>query len=261
MLVFNFYYFLYINNIYNNTMADYELSILRNTTPVDSREEAIAILDSFEGHMIGQPISILYKDIQGKIKVLFAVGKKNVTDIEVGYPICGEDFYDIIGEVDGKIFWKEVQGNVISDTEKPLEVLSTSQEEFEQFSNIGDNVISFVENKIYKGNKLISSLFLDDLKLNKAFSYEDLTFSSNDTLQDIISKIINYSITKWNDSPYKVKFEKTTINNFKQLEKDENTFYKVGNKLYIGSDLMTTVIEWEDIDAVLESYQQDLLFK
>jgi hypothetical protein len=89
-------------------MADYELSILRNTTPVGSREEAIAILDSFEGHMIGQPISILYKDDKDKINVLFAVGKQNVTDIEVGYPISGEDFYDIIGEVDGKIFWKEV---------------------------------------------------------------------------------------------------------------------------------------------------------
>lgn len=107
-------------------MADYELSILRNTTPVESREEAIAILNAFEGHMIGQPISILYNDDQGKINVLFAVGKKNVTDIEAGYPISGEDFYDIIGEVDGKIFWKEVQGNVIIDTEKTLEVLSTS---------------------------------------------------------------------------------------------------------------------------------------
>jgi hypothetical protein len=123
-------------------------------------------------------------------------------------------------------------------------------------------MISFVENKIYKGNTIISSLILDDFKLGKDFLYStDLRFLTNETIQDIISKIINYSITKWNNSSNRVKFEKTTINNYNIIEKDENTFYKVGNKLYIGTELMTPMVEWEDIDSVLELYEQDLLFK
>lgn len=88
-------------------MADYELSILRNTEPVDSKNEAIAILDSFDNHMIGQPISILYHDDESnnELKLLFAVGKKNAYDTPVGEEPFGKDFYDIIGETDGKIFW------------------------------------------------------------------------------------------------------------------------------------------------------------
>ena len=106
----------------------------------------------------------------------------------------------------------------------------------------------------------MSSLILDDFKLGKDFLYSaDLRFLTNENIQDIISKIINYSITKWNNSSNKVKFEKTTVNNYNVIEKDENTFYKVGNKLYIGSDLMTSLIEWEDIDAVLEENLKNLL--
>jgi hypothetical protein len=34
-------------------MADYELSILRNTEPIESKELAISVLDSFDNHIIG----------------------------------------------------------------------------------------------------------------------------------------------------------------------------------------------------------------
>lgn len=61
-------------------MTEYELNILRSEQVLDSLDIAINVLNNFEHHSIGQPISLLYKDIDSDgdevVKLLLAVGKK-----------------------------------------------------------------------------------------------------------------------------------------------------------------------------------------
>ena len=235
-------------------MANYELNILRNTTAISSKDEAISILNAFENHMIGQPISLLYYDGEQNLKILFAIGKKDSNSISVGEVKSGPEFYDIIGETDGKIFWEQIQGNVITKTDEHLRVIDTDYEQFKQFGDIDSNIISFTGNRIYKGNDIVSSLRLEDLNLYNEITIDNNKYSGN--IIDIIEGIINNIGVKWSGTENPVKFSKVGI---MVDDADENTFYKVGNKLYIGSDLMTSLIEWEDIDVLLEANTKNLL--
>ena len=302
-------------------MADYELSILRNTVPVESKETAISILDTFDNHIIGQPISLLYYNDKNDLKVLFAVGKKNSFDIQPGYNNFGRDFYDIIGEVDGKVLWKQIQGNVIVDTQDQLQIVDTTQEELDTYKdlnlNIDNNVLTFVENRIYKGENLISSLLLEDISLYNDIEIDGITYNGN--IIDIIKKLHKNFGVVWNNTSNKVYFEKCNNLDFYSKTPDENTIYEVStnvstnltqHNLYIGTNLIgdnynskiyelskempnnvggiskgttleqllnkgslssiidemlfnpseTNILEyWEDIDAVLEATNKNLL--
>ena len=226
-------------------MANYELSILRNTEPIESKELAISVLDSFDNHIIGQPISLLYYNDSNDLKVLFAVGKKNAYDTQPGELNYGRDFYDLIGEIDGKIFWKQIQGgNAIVDSQLNFEVISATQEEFDNYSlPISDNIISFVDSRIYKGNNMVSSLYLDDLSLYSDIEIQGSKYSGN--FIDILQTIISELGVKWNGTDNRVKFEKTTNLDLPNKTLDDNTIYQISSivapdvvqhDLYIGSN-------------------------
>lgn len=226
-------------------MANYELSILRNTEPIESKEVAISILDSFDNHIIGQPISLLYYNDSNDLKVLFAVGKKNAYDTQPGQLNYGRDFYDLIGEIDGQIFWKQIQGtNAIIDSQLNFEVISATQEEFDNYSlPISDNIISFVDSRIYKGNNMVSSLYLDDLSLYSDIEIQGTKYSGK--FIDILQKIIDELSVNWNGTTNKVKFEKTTNLDLPNKTLDDNTIYQISSivtpdvvqhDLYIGSN-------------------------
>ena len=76
-------------------MTEYQLQILRTESVLPSKQAAILLLDTYEHHKIGQPVSVLYKDGQDT-RVLYAIGKKDPDTLPVGEPKCGSDFYDII---------------------------------------------------------------------------------------------------------------------------------------------------------------------
>lgn len=226
-------------------MANYELSILRNTEPIESKELAISVLDSFDNHIIGQPISLLYYNDSNDLKVLFAVGKKNAYDTQPGELNYGRDFYDLIGEIDGQIFWKQIQGtNAIIDSQLNFEVISATQEEFDNYSlPISDNIISFVDSRIYKGNNMVSSLYLDDLSLYSDIEIQGTKYSGK--FIDILQSIIDELSVNWNGTTNKVKFEKTTNLDIINKSLDDNTIYQVSkvvtpnttqHDLYIGSN-------------------------
>lgn len=78
-------------------MKSYKLKILRNDDPVTSRDAAIEILNNYEDHHVGQPISIVYlKD--NERNVLFAIGKRDSENEQIDGRNHGEEFYDIIGD-------------------------------------------------------------------------------------------------------------------------------------------------------------------
>lgn len=228
-------------------MANYELSLLRNTEPIESKEFAIQILDNFDNHIIGQPISLLYYNKDNELKVLFAVGKKNAYDIQPGQVNYGRDFYDLIGEIDGQVFWKQIQGsNTIVDTKLEFEIISATQQEYDDYIlPIGENTISFVGSRIYKGNQLVSSLYLDDMSLYNDIEISGVKYSGK--FSDVIQSIIDELSVNWNGTKNRVRFEKTTnLDFFNSSETiDENTIYQVSkqitpniiqNDLYIGQN-------------------------
>lgn len=170
-------------------MADYSLNILRNETPIESKEAAIVVLDQFEDHMIGQPISLLYYNDNQEVRILFAIGKKNASDVQAGGEKCGPDFYDIIGESSGQVFWEEFQNTEIVPTTDPLRIAHAESETQFLGSHIEDNLLTIVNKKgIYKGDQLISPFRLEDMYLYENLEVNGDIYSGN--IGDIISSII-----------------------------------------------------------------------
>jgi hypothetical protein len=76
-------------------MTEYQLQILRNMDVLPNYDTAIAVLNSYKYHRVGQPVALLYK--QGnEVRVIFAIGKKDCDSVQPGEPDCGSTFYDII---------------------------------------------------------------------------------------------------------------------------------------------------------------------
>ena len=152
-------------------MANYTLNILRNKQEYSSKEAAIEALSRFTHHSYGQPITVLYRDPTNRLRLLFAVGIKNAdeqTDVKFG-----EDFYEIINDVDGAesiLFWKKYQDQSIVPSEGQFAPVSISESDFQQILDNYlpkyDNHIFFVEKEdenhnkigfIYKGNVIYSN--------------------------------------------------------------------------------------------------------
>lgn len=80
-------------------MQEYKVKLLHSTDVLDSREIAMQLLNSYEHHLVGQPVVLYYKDANnGKTNVLFAVGKRN-HDNTLNGRHSGPEFYDIINVV------------------------------------------------------------------------------------------------------------------------------------------------------------------
>ena len=79
-------------------MTNYKLKILRNGEPVANYDVAINILDTFEGHYIGQPIAILYLDEDQNRRVILAMGKRDCETEQIEGRNYGPEFYDIIND-------------------------------------------------------------------------------------------------------------------------------------------------------------------
>lgn len=177
-------------------MADYSLNILRNTTPVENKDSAISILNQFEDHMIGQPISLLYYNEDGTISILFAIGKKNASDVLSGEEICGPDFYDIIGETSGKVFWEEFQNMEIVPTTDEFRIAHSSSETAFNAVVHEDNVLTLVNSKgIYKGDELIAPFRLEDIRLYKNITVNGKTYAGN--IENILTTLIEAIGVKW----------------------------------------------------------------
>lgn len=82
-------------------MTEYNLQILRSEDILANRAAAVAVLNSYKYHAIGQPISLIYRE-GDKLRVCFAMGKQNGGGIG-----CGPDYYDLIGSesAGGAVAW------------------------------------------------------------------------------------------------------------------------------------------------------------
>lgn len=100
-------------------MTEYQLQILRNAAVLPNYDTALAVLNSYQYHRIGQPVAVRYYDADQKIAVLFAIGKKDCEDIVPGEPNCGPEFYDIInrntGAVTAVMKWRILGGGTDDD--------------------------------------------------------------------------------------------------------------------------------------------------
>lgn len=79
-------------------MTNYKLKILRNGEPVANYDVAINILNTFEGHYIGQPIAILYFDEEQNRRVILAMGRRDCETEQIEGRNYGPEFYDIIND-------------------------------------------------------------------------------------------------------------------------------------------------------------------
>ncbi len=84
-------------------MTEYQLQILRNAAVMPNYDTAMAVLNSYQYHHVGQPLAVRYYDSDQKVTVLFAIGKKDCEDVIPGEPNCGPDFYDIINRNSGAV--------------------------------------------------------------------------------------------------------------------------------------------------------------
>lgn len=105
------------------TPNDYVVQTLRTDHPYASREDAIAALDTFKGHRIGQLITLLYRveeeDEKRDVECIVAVGIKNASECgpdgaestdrweNKHYPNgpCGREFYRIIADSQERDEW------------------------------------------------------------------------------------------------------------------------------------------------------------
>jgi hypothetical protein len=84
-----------------------------------------------------------------------------------------------------------------------------------------------VGSRIYKGNVLVSSLYLDDMSLYNDIEIYGVKYSGK--LSDILQSIVDELSVNWIDNGERVKFKKTTNLNFFNPNEtiDENTIYRV----------------------------------
>jgi hypothetical protein len=126
-----------------------------------------------------------------------------------------------------------------------FEVINATQEEYDNYSlPISDNTISFVGSRIYKGDVLVSSLYLDDMSLYNDIEIYGVKYSGK--LSNILQSIIDELSVNWNGTKNRVRFEKTSNLDFGiNYTIDKNTIYQVSKNvtptteqhdLYIGSN-------------------------
>lgn len=173
----------------------YELQVLRNNEPCKDRYEAISNLDYFKGHLIGQPCCIRYKD-GDKVKVLFAIGKKDYMDET--YTTPSRDNYELINSfVDNTLYWQKLNDDIdgLVKTQDPFSVVFADFDTWEQARDndlISPKDVSFVSHdngikEIYKGDEVFSTNSLFDLIA--PYDYEELGIEEGDDFVTIIHKL------------------------------------------------------------------------
>lgn len=82
------------------TENSYNEQFMRALEVKDNIEDAISALDTYQYHLIGQPITVRYLE-DGLIKILFAVGVKDSVDKDYG-----PEYYSIVGHEGSK--WEDM---------------------------------------------------------------------------------------------------------------------------------------------------------
>lgn len=105
-------------------MNEYQLQILRNQDVLPNYDTAIAVLNSYQFHRVGQPLSVRYYDSNNEIRVIFAIGKKDCESVEPGQPTTGASFYEIINKdaaaVTAVMKWRMLGGSIDQDVTHAL---------------------------------------------------------------------------------------------------------------------------------------------
>lgn len=191
----------------------YNLNILRNSNPLDSRSTAIKILDVFDNHIIGQPISLIYKEENSeKIGEVFAIGIKNSKDVPTSEAKSGPDFYKIIGDASNSETLYEIDdlGNFI-DTKESIKHVQMNQDQFDGWIGRAKFNICLVEGsivsradgstgevhggRIYFKNNIYGTTWIEDLWIKDEFEIDGVKYHGN--IKDIIKIINNENGIKW----------------------------------------------------------------
>ena len=105
-------------------MTEYQLQILRNQEVLPNYDTAVAILNAYQYHRVGQPLAVRYYGAGNEIRVLFAIGKKDCEQVEPGQPSTGPLFYDIINRdasaVTAVMRWRMLGGSIDQDVTHAL---------------------------------------------------------------------------------------------------------------------------------------------
>ena len=128
-------------------MTEYQLQILRNASVLTNYDTAIAVLNAYQYHHVGQPLAVRYYDSNQNVAVLFAIGKKNCEDVVPGEPTCGPDFYDIInrnsGAVTAVMKWRVLGGATDEDVTHALYTSSYKNRSAEDASDFGTGTLIY----------------------------------------------------------------------------------------------------------------------
>lgn len=234
----------------------YIFNVLRNEVPVESYDIAINILNSFEKHLIGQPLSILYTNDEGKTAAVFAIGIKNYTDVATGEPLCGSDFYQIINEQNFDFFWKQYQNETLTSTGEVINIIKSNTIDNEILQEPNNIVVVDNDNNksIYIGGELYGSNTLNELIFDSEEFENPITFE--EVYERIINKIDNIK-SKWVelndlisthegdkiiiDTPEDekdIQFVELTKEEYDNIDNKYNYIYKANSELKKGENII-----------------------
>ena len=178
---------------------DYTFKMLRNDKPVENYETAVACLDAYTYHLIGQPLAIrYYKDAEHTdVGVIYAIGIRNHYDLADNDSLDhGPDFYRIIGGESNTIFWEKYEQRQLEESDMKFRAAEMTPEEFDDWvQHAIPNVVSFVYDqdsdtgKLYKGDRMFGSTDLLDMKLGDTVTINDIDFDGD--IENIIETILN----------------------------------------------------------------------
>ena len=233
----------------------YIFNVLRNEKPVDSYDSAINVLNNFDKHLIGQPLSILYNDDNGKIQTVFAIGLKNYTDVADGELTYGKDFYQIINEKTFDFFWKYYSNGELTTSKEVINIIKSDSIDDEALQD--ERNIVFTNDSIYVGGKLYGSNLLNNLIFDSVEFEGDATFETVysaliDKINNIKSKWVsvddlitqevieedNKIVIDTPDDENNIQFVKLDKSEYDKIENKYNYIYKANSELKKGENVI-----------------------
>lgn len=233
----------------------YIFNVLRNEKPVDSYDSAINVLNNFDKHLIGQPLSILYNDDNGNVQTVFAIGLKNYTDVADGELTYGKDFYQIINEKTFDFFWKYYSNGELTTSKEVINIIKSDSIDDEALRD--ERNIVFTNDSIYVGGKLYGSNLLNNLIFDSVEFEGDATF---ETVYSALIDKINNAKSKWvsvddlitqevieeddkividtPDDENNIQFVKLDKSEYDKIENKYNYIYKANSELKKGENII-----------------------
>lgn len=181
---------------------NYGFKMLRNSEPLASREVAIAMLDNFQYHKIGQPLAVRYMD-GDSIEVLYAIGVRDYNGMnDTAQASFGREFYKIINKESSIIYWKTFEENQLANSTIEFAVAELTQEDFDAIcQTINDEVVSFVRDlqrdvtSIYKGDMIYATTNLAHMKLPDEITINNHVYKG--TFTQILESMMNNATMDW----------------------------------------------------------------